>query len=196
MSTNHPPRLTPLIAAALFAASLLLYTLTLAPSVVTLFDDSLEFQLVTYQLGIAHPTGYPLYTLLGKLFTLLPLGSVAFKVALSQAVAGSVAAVLVYLLVIEAVNRMPIALGELTQVLVAAARNGEGMEAELLRAALSFPQPPFETPGWPVLVTAETRAAIREAIAARVSPTGPGPFEARMYRSIAAHLRRAVGVAG
>lgn len=82
------------------------------------------------------------------------------------------------------------------QVLVAAARKGDGMEAELLRAALSFPQPPLDTPGWPVLVTAETRAAIREAIAARVSPTGPGPFEARMYGSIAAHLRRAVGVAG
>ncbi|MCC7177059.1 MAG: hypothetical protein IT177_01595 [Acidobacteria bacterium] len=81
------------------------------------------------------------------------------------------------------------------QVLVAAARRGEGMEAELLRAALSFPQPPFDTPGWPVLVTPETRAAIREAVEARVSPSGPAPFEARAYRSIAAHLRRAVGVA-
>ncbi|MCA1554820.1 MAG: DUF2723 domain-containing protein, partial [Chloroflexi bacterium] len=39
---------------------------TLAPSVAFLFDDSLEFQLVGYKLAIAHPTGYPLYTLLLK----------------------------------------------------------------------------------------------------------------------------------
>ena len=36
-----------------------------------MFDDSLEFQVVLPTLGIAHPSGYPLYTLLGKLFTLL-----------------------------------------------------------------------------------------------------------------------------
>ncbi len=87
-----------LIAVALFGASLLLYTLTLAPSVVTLFDDSLEFQLVTYQLGIAHPTGYPLYTLLGKLFTMLPLGNVAYRVNWLSAVFGAATVALVYLL--------------------------------------------------------------------------------------------------
>ena len=69
-----PLLLCPLIAIGLFIISLTLYLTTLAPSVVTLFDDSLEFQLVTYQLGIAHPTGYPLYTILGKLFTFLPVG--------------------------------------------------------------------------------------------------------------------------
>ena len=47
------------------------YAATAAPSVATLFDDSLEFQVVLPTLGIAHPSGYPLYTLLGKLFTLL-----------------------------------------------------------------------------------------------------------------------------
>ncbi len=75
-----------LIAGGLFIASFLLYLSTLAPSVVTIFDDSLEFQLVTYQLGIAHPTGYPLYTLLGKLFTLIvPAGNIAYRVNLMSA---------------------------------------------------------------------------------------------------------------
>jgi len=32
-------------------------------------DDVFEFQVVTPKLGIVHPTGYPLYLLLGKLFT-------------------------------------------------------------------------------------------------------------------------------
>src|SRR6185436_5862821 len=78
-----------LLVGALFGLTLLLYLLTLAPSVVTLFDDSLEFQLVTYRLGIAHPTGYPLYTLLGKLFTFLPIGNVAYRVNVMSAVFGA-----------------------------------------------------------------------------------------------------------
>ena len=89
------------IALLLFFAALLLYLLTLAPSVVTLFDDSLEFQLVTWQLGIAHPTGYPLYTLLGKLFTFLPVGNVAYRVNLMSAVFGAGAVALLFLLTLE-----------------------------------------------------------------------------------------------
>ncbi len=79
---------------ALFVAAVLVYLSTLAPTIATLFDDSLEFQLVAFQPGIAHPTGYPLYTLLGKLFTWLPPGDVAFRVNLFSAVAaaGAVAA--------------------------------------------------------------------------------------------------------
>ena len=84
----------------LFIASLTLYIISLAPSVVTLFDDSLEFQLVTYQLGIAHPTGYPLYTILGKLFTLLPAGNVAYRVNLMSAVFGAAAVALPYFAIV------------------------------------------------------------------------------------------------
>ncbi|MGQ9714340.1 MAG: glycosyltransferase family 117 protein [Anaerolineae bacterium] len=76
------------LAFALAVAGCALYVRTLAPSVVALFDDSLEFQLVCYQLGIAHPTGYPLYTLLGKLFTFLPVGDAAYRVNLLSALAG------------------------------------------------------------------------------------------------------------
>ena len=52
----------------------LLYLRTLAPSVTGVYEDTLEFQVVCSELSIAHPTGYPLYTLLGKLFTFLPFG--------------------------------------------------------------------------------------------------------------------------
>lgn len=88
------------IAASLFIASLVLYLATLAPSVVALFDDSLEFQLVAYQLGIAHPTGYPLYTLLGKIFTFLPVGNVAYRINLMSAVFGAATVALVYLVIL------------------------------------------------------------------------------------------------
>lgn len=79
-----------------FLAALALYLTTMAPSVATLLDDSLEFQLVTYLPGIAHPTGYPLYTLLGWLFTRLPLGDVAYRVNLLSAVCAALSVSLVY----------------------------------------------------------------------------------------------------
>ncbi len=100
------------LALALFAASLALYVQTLAPSVATLFDDSLEFPLVSYRLGIAHPTGYPLYTLLGKLFTLLPWHNVAWRVNLLSAVAGALAVTFVFLVARQLVaRRLPALLG-------------------------------------------------------------------------------------
>ncbi|NJN97746.1 MAG: DUF2723 domain-containing protein, partial [Anaerolineales bacterium] len=95
------------VAGGLFIASFLLYLATLAPSVVTIFDDSLEFQLVTYQLGIAHPTGYPLYTLLGKLFTLIvPVGNIAYRVNLMSAFFGAATVAVVYLLVVQIAGRL------------------------------------------------------------------------------------------
>src|SRR4030042_341930 len=76
---------------AAFSVPLLAYLVTLAPTVGQ--HDTFEFQVLSYELGIAHPTGYPLYTLLGKLFTLVPLGNVAYRVNLSSALfaAGTIA---------------------------------------------------------------------------------------------------------
>ena len=90
-----------LIAVPIFLLALGLYLLTLAPTVVTVFDDSLEFQLVTYLLGVAHPPGYPLYTLLGWLFTRLPFGDVAYRVNLMSAVFGALTVSLTYLIGLE-----------------------------------------------------------------------------------------------
>ena len=49
---------------------------TAAPTVLP--GDSGEFQFAAPLLGLAHPTGYPLYLILGKLWTVLvPWGDVA-----------------------------------------------------------------------------------------------------------------------
>jgi len=48
--------------------------------------DYAEFQMSAAILGVPHPTGYPLYILLSKLFTILPFGDVAYRVNLSSAV--------------------------------------------------------------------------------------------------------------
>ena len=62
----------------LFVVSLALYVHTLAPTILP--ADSGEFQFVSYVLGIAHPPGYPLYIMLAKWFTYLPLGDIAYRV--------------------------------------------------------------------------------------------------------------------
>lgn len=64
-------------------AALLIYGWSAAPGIVTFYDDSLEFQLVAPTFAITHPTGYPLYTLLGGLWThLLPAGTWAGRMNL------------------------------------------------------------------------------------------------------------------
>lgn len=79
---------------------LLLYTATAAPSIVELFDDSLEFQLVGPTFGIAHPTGYPLYILLGGLWSrlLFPIGNWAWRMNLFSALAAATAVAVVFTL--------------------------------------------------------------------------------------------------
>jgi hypothetical protein len=77
---------------------LLFYVVTLAPTVATVFDDSLEFQVVLPSLGIAHPTGYPLYTVVGWLFSrLAPFGDYALRVNLLSAVAAAAVIGVLYL---------------------------------------------------------------------------------------------------
>lgn len=73
------------------------YFLTLAPTVTG--EDSGELITAAWCLGIPHPPGYPVWTLLAHLFTLLPFGGVAWRVNLSSAFWG---AATVYVLVLTA----------------------------------------------------------------------------------------------
>jgi len=72
----------------LFLGALGLYLSTLAPTMLS--ADSGEFQIVGPVLGVAHPPGFALYTMLAKLFSLLPLGETAYRVNLMGAVTGAV----------------------------------------------------------------------------------------------------------
>jgi hypothetical protein len=58
--------------------------------------DTFEFQVVAPSLAVAHPSGYPLYVLVGKLFSLLPIGTVAWRVNMSSAVCAASAAWFLY----------------------------------------------------------------------------------------------------
>ena len=80
--------------AAAVLGPLALYVATL-PRTVVLEDDGLFLMAGAY-LGVAHPPGYPLYTLILHLFTRLPFGDPAFLGHLSSAVLGALACGAVY----------------------------------------------------------------------------------------------------
>lgn len=74
--------------AALVGAVLFILYAATSPRTVALEDDGL-FVLSSRFLGVEHPPGYPLFTLFGRLFTYLPLGSVAYRVHLASACFGA-----------------------------------------------------------------------------------------------------------
>ena len=79
-----------LAAIAVFGLALVVYLRTLLPGVSV--GDWAEMQWIPARLGIPHPTGYPLYVLLGKAFSLIPIGSLGFRAELLSAVAAAAAA--------------------------------------------------------------------------------------------------------
>ena len=83
----RPTRADWLHAVAVAVALFVLYAAT-SPRTVALEDDGL-FILSSYFLGVEHPPGYPLFTLIGHLFTYLPFGSVAYRVHLASALFGA-----------------------------------------------------------------------------------------------------------
>jgi hypothetical protein len=83
-------------AAALGTFSFAIYNATLTPSLSYLSPDGNELATVPYILGLAHSTGYPLYTWLGKLFTFLPVGDVAHRINLMSAILGAGGVALLY----------------------------------------------------------------------------------------------------
>jgi len=85
-------------AALVFGITLLVYVLTLAPSVT--LEDSGELITGAAAFGVPHPPGYPLWTMSGYLFShLIPFGSVAWRVNLQSAVFGAAANAVLTLLV-------------------------------------------------------------------------------------------------
>ncbi|KAM9381289.1 protein O-mannosyl-transferase TMEM260 [Phaethornis superciliosus] len=82
-------------AGAVGAAVAALYTATLPPALPG--GDAGELITAAYELGVAHPPGYPLFTLLARLaMGLLPVGSPASRVNLLCALVGAAAASLLF----------------------------------------------------------------------------------------------------
>ena len=83
----------------LFIFILLIYLVTISPSVN--FEDSGEFITSAATLSIAHPPGYPLYLILGKIFSSLPFGTIEFRINLMSAFFSALSAVVLYILLLK-----------------------------------------------------------------------------------------------
>ncbi len=80
------------VAATIGGALFGLYLATLCPTVPP--GDSGELITVAHTLGVAHPPGYPLFTLLGKVATWIPVGTIAARVNALSAICQAAAAAL------------------------------------------------------------------------------------------------------
>jgi len=73
-----------------FWVSFATYVYTLQPTVG--LEDSGELICGAYKLGVPHPPGYPMWSILSKLFTFIPVGDVAYRVNLLSAMCSALAA--------------------------------------------------------------------------------------------------------
>lgn len=82
------------LALAVAAITLAVYAPTVARDLswANAATDGGDLITASYTLGIPHPPGYPTYVLLGKLFSFMPLGTVAFRYNLFSAVCAAAAA--------------------------------------------------------------------------------------------------------
>ena len=142
------------------------YIRSLAPGL--LWGDSAEFQMAAWLGGFAHPTGYPLYLMLGWLWThLVPLRDPAFRMNLFSALCGGVAVALLSLVVMRllrflaAASRVPLGHPERSSPSVWAAESKDAFSERItvptsrliaLGAALAFT---FTPTFWSQAVIAE-----------------------------------------
>ena len=91
-------------AAAVFILPLIVYLRTVAPTIS--FWDCGEYVSCAYTLGIAHPPGTPLFTLITRLWTLLPVaGDIGLRVNLFSVFCSAAALVFIYLALVQFLKR-------------------------------------------------------------------------------------------
>jgi hypothetical protein len=82
------------LAVAIVLLAGVLYFLTAARDIVV--GDTPELITAAVSLGVAHPPGYPLFTMLGHLFSLIPFGPIPFRVNLLAVTCGALTTGVVY----------------------------------------------------------------------------------------------------
>lgn len=104
-----PPTLRSLLPLLAFTCALAAYSSTLAPSVTG--EDSGELAAAAATLGVAHPPGYPTWTLLAHAFLQLGSGDVAWRLNLLSALCAALAVGGVCALILRLGARPAVALG-------------------------------------------------------------------------------------
>ena len=98
-----------IFAIAVFAVTLIVYIRTLMPS--TVGGDAGELQYAAPLLALVHPTGQPLYVLLGKLWTtILPIGTPAYEMNLLSATSTALGCGFVVWFLYRVYENLPVAI--------------------------------------------------------------------------------------
>ena len=92
-----------ILGAMTFLISFIVYFDTMAPSVS--YWDCGEFIAVSYTLGVPHPPGSPLFLLLGRIASMLPISEdIAFRVNLLSPLASAFSVLFLYFIIVQLVN--------------------------------------------------------------------------------------------
>jgi len=91
------------LALAAFLIPFLFYLLTYCCTVYV--GDSGEMITAAYYLGIPHPPGYPLYTILGKFFSFIPVSNIASRVNLLSSALAALASFFLFILLDKVFNK-------------------------------------------------------------------------------------------
>ncbi len=88
-----------------FLASLVVYAMTMADTVS--FWDCGEFSACSYTLAVPHPPGSPLFLLLGRVFSLLPISEdIAVRITWMSVLASAFSILLMYLIVVRLIRHV------------------------------------------------------------------------------------------
>ena len=103
--TTYSKKLENLIAVVIFIITFAIYFSTMAPTVS--FWDTGEFIATSYILGVPHPPGSPLFLLVGKFFSLLPISSdIAFRVNIFSPIISALTISLLFLICNQFIDRV------------------------------------------------------------------------------------------
>ena len=103
--TTYSKKLENLIAAVIFLITFVVYFSTMAPTVS--FWDTGEFIATSHILGVPHPPGSPLFLLVGKFFSLIPLSSdIAFRVNIFSPIISALTISLLFLICNQFIDRL------------------------------------------------------------------------------------------
>ncbi|MFC1489829.1 protein O-mannosyl-transferase family [Candidatus Latescibacterota bacterium] len=107
----NPRKLNKIIAAGIFFIMLFMYLMTAAPTIS--FWDCGEFVTCSFIMGIPHPPGSPLLSLIGRVMTLIPFydfrgegfSEIAYRVTLLDVMLGALTVMLTYLILVKLIHK-------------------------------------------------------------------------------------------
>ncbi|HUT63069.1 MAG TPA: DUF2723 domain-containing protein [Anaerolineae bacterium] len=100
-----------IVALIIFTIALIIYIMTVAPTLS--FWDCGEFITCSYIMGIPHPPGSPLLSLLGRVFSLIPFhdyrgqgtNEIAYRINMIDVILGALTVMLTYLIMVKLIRK-------------------------------------------------------------------------------------------